>query len=565
MNHRARSTTDEEEQQSSCSDTINVPPPGSFRSVLQNSTALGVDEIVTALSTSPEKAFSPQHVEERNNLVQDEDYDSDESWGDSDGRVFGGEGRSIDPPGIDFFPDDHDDHDDDDDDDEHYDFWSNQAWNNAYDIQKEPEEIDVEEDDTELDSLERNSTNTFGGRRSSRGAMIFPRRKKWIATASIALLAGLMVGAVVIVRTQPNHQHSTVSVQKKEETAVVGDVQVVEGDDNGVVPWEKNVEEEKKIDLSMFGYPHATTTTSSGWVSWLYPDSKGDRFVAFNVTTVEECAATCRGHKNGALVPPFGAWDVEREGCFCSLVDVKHLCKDPCVRREFIEFAIAPFSNDHCDEDLINFDQDDCHNEMVAPSPTTSSVTASKTIESVDIVTSAVSTAKYSVPGAESVENDEEHVAFVRFNLTSISESDNIESATLHLYLARSASISDSEEAIHYNVTVRALPQSTTEDWSDGSVLYRSSNETLGSEGDYFVESFGVFPSDHSFKIKLHRVDVMSAVDDPSPGMITFEISTSSDVRLDFVRDEQGALPSNSREALPHLTFTFSRIADVTE
>jgi len=330
------------------------------------------------------------------------------------------------------------------------------------------------------------------------------------------------------------------------------------------VPLEKIKEE--KIDLSMFGYPHAATTTSAGWVSWLYPDSRGDRFVSFNVTSVEECAATCRGHKNGTLVPPFGAWDVEHQGCFCSLTDVEHLCKDPCVHREFIEFATAPFSNDHCDEDLINFDQDACHDDMFAASPTISSVTASKTIESVDIVPSAVSTAKYSAPGAESVENDEEHVAFVRFNLTSILESDNIDSATLHLYLVRSSSISNLEKAIHFNVTVQALPQSTNEDWSDGSVLYSFSNETLGSEGDFFVESFGVFPSDRSFKIKLHRVDVISAIDDPSPGMITFEISTSSDVRLDFVRDEQVALPPSSRdEALPHLTFTFSGIADVTE
>ena len=74
--------------------------------------------------------------------------------------------------------------------------------------------------------------------------------------------------------------------------------------------------------------------------------------------------------------PNTTAWSIKYQACWCNFLTTDQLCKEPCVKEEYIDFSTVPFSNfDYCDksvcdkdwhhsksycEDDIKFDGEEC-------------------------------------------------------------------------------------------------------------------------------------------------------------------------------------------------------------
>jgi len=304
-------------------------------------------------------------------------------------------------------------------------------------------------------------------------------------------------------------------------------------------------ESETVFNVSVHSLPQSSEDWSTGSVSYNEPlESKGEFFVkSFDTVPIDPSTG-----KMLYMVDVTPGIDLSQNAITFKL------STDSDVRLDFVGWNggealphLVVTSHEQTNEPTTNPTKEPTNDPSVSAissystyasaSPSSSTATPKHTgsvLSENDIEPSAMATTKYSSPDAKnegllnfSVENGEERVSFLRFDLFSISATDVVDSATLHLHLVRG--IADSESETVFNVSVHSLPQSS-EDWSTGSVSY---NEPLELEGESLVESFEVVLLDGSAEKKTFAVDVKSAID-LSQNAITFKLSTDSDVRLDF-------------------------------
>jgi len=311
----------------------------------------------------------------------------------------------------------------------------------------------------------------------------------------------------------------------------------------------------EKIDLSMYGYAHAQGK-KAGWLSWP-PEVNKQTFISYGakdgVTSVEECAAKCQTAK-----APTGAWNVEQESCWCTFVDVSHLCKEPCVTEEFIDFSTVPFAEfGHCEKSVcdkdwyheegycekVMFDEDACDAKIQALSQDRfdpSFVPGGGVSNRRYVEPSAMSTIKKSSPDSKSgakvhfsVEGGgQDRISFIRFDLP-VSGSE-VSRATMHFYMVSHHKKSSDVETLRVNVD--ALPHAGH--WSNDALSWNNWNDELQSKGSFFVGTFAAVPLDAGVEKRLYAVDVTSAILSTKSKHITLKLSTESSGRIDFAGKE---------------------------
>jgi len=277
-------------------------------------------------------------------------------------------------------------------------------------------------------------------------------------------------------------------------------------------------------DLSNFGYPY-TQDTKAGWLSWPpeFDDSSSNDFgPGDDVNSIEECAAKCQ-----ALSTPTGAWSEKFKTCWCYLVGVSNICKEPCIDNDSVDFSTIPisdisyceksycdkdwyFTTDYCDVD-VKFDKDSCDAEIKALSAIHITPSAEGYITATD------PDDFYSHKQELRVEH-EQSISFIKFDLSTISDEDEITKATLNLRLTAQVRV--------LNASTIDIDHVYAGNWSDDDSI--SWNAPPNQNNARYVNSIDLkaLPSE-STNTYFFEVDVTSAIN-PDYNWITFRISTKS-------------------------------------
>ena len=361
-----------------------------------------------------------------------------------------------------------------------------------------------------------------------------------------------------------------------------------------------------EIPLSMHGYRY-NSHTSNGWLSW--PEDKtNENFKSFGrndgVTSAEECATKCDEVDAHA-----GAWSVRYKGCWCRLVNLESVCKEPCVEEEYVEFSTNPFDEfDYCDksicnndvrrqtycEDTIKFDGDVCDDKIdsiedalliLIDQATSFDMAADKnhTIITHDedqiIAPKAITTIKREQPNSKNggkvhmsvtgqcseASNGEkssckpERISYVRFGLNDYNHltGKDIAKVTLHLYLINHVRNDDTDEP--FEVEVTSLPHSGK--WGDSKPSWK---KKLHERSSFIVDTVEVDKLNSEEKKKSVDIDVTDAFISQltkfkNSASLTVKLSTKHDGRLDFAGREW-----NGGDSVPQLIIEMAK-SDVSE
>ena len=167
----------------------------------------------------------------------------------------------------------------------------------------------------------------------------------------------------------------SMDTQEEEDTLAVDDTKEEEEEDEdtpvAVLPG----------DISRYGYGYVHDRQGTGWLTWAPKDgtfSRSDGYVEFttgndeDVVSLDTCASRCRD-----VNAPSGSWSEEKGKCWCIMLAVPDLCREPCVEDKFVDFSVSPidlmaycdkstcdeewYSNeDFCDNETTRFDKDTC-------------------------------------------------------------------------------------------------------------------------------------------------------------------------------------------------------------